>query len=257
MQVGDFQGVRIYRALPEDKRLHKDGSPRHPRKVGKIHYPVFTSDGHRVVGFMVKQPDVAGMIKQEDRFVALDAIGVDGDFLVVRDEKASFDAAAAKRLGIDLDRCLIWTGMDVFTESGTKLGFCVDAACHPRTGAVNSFAITPGATSSALVGDLQMPARLLVGYREGAMIVSDAATQLEFSGGAAAKAAEASVKVGAQVKKGAKVLDEKGSRALDKGSRALGKQLGKTKGMFGAFASEFKKASASPSSGKKKPRPKP
>ena len=60
---------------------------------------------------------------------------------------------------------------------------------------------------------------------------------------AAAKAAEASVVVGDKVKKGAKVLDDKGSVAVDKGSRALGKQLGKTRGMFKAFKDEYQKAS--------------
>ena len=101
---------------------------------------------------------------------------------------------------------------------------------------------------------------MLKGYRDGAMIVEDAAANLEFSGGAAAKAAEASVKVAArasevtakakvQAKKGAAVIDEKGSKALDKGSRALGKQLGKTKGMFGAFVSEYKKAAGTPAKG--------
>ena len=63
------------------------------------------------------------------------------------------------------------------------------------------------------------------------------------SGAAAAKAAEASVVVGDKVKKGAKVLDDKGSVAVDKGSRALGKQLGKTRGMFKAFKDEYQKAS--------------
>ena len=64
---------------------------------------------------------------------------------------------------------------------------------------------------------------MLKGYRDGAMIVSDAALDLEFSGGAAAKAAEASVKVAAkagevgakakvQAKKGAAIIDDAGSR---------------------------------------------
>ncbi len=52
--------------------------------------------------------------------------------------------------------------------------------------------------------------------------------------------------MGAQVKKGAKKLDDKGSVAIDKGSRALGKQLGKTRGMFKSFAAEYKKAAGTP-----------
>ena len=68
---------------------------------------------------------------------------------------------------------------------------------------------------------------------------------------AAAKAAEASVVVGDKVKKVAKVLDDKGSVAVDKGSRALGKQLGKTRGMFKAFKDEYQKASGGSSKASK------
>lgn len=105
------------------------------------------------------------------------------------------------------------------------------------------FYVTAGAASSVLVGDTQVPPTMLRGYENGAMIVSDEVKALGYSGGAAAKAAEASVVVGDKVKKGAKVLDDKGSVAVDKGSRALGKQLGKTRGMFKAFKDEYQKAS--------------
>ena len=71
------------------------------------------------------------------------------------------------------------------------------------------------------------------------------------SGGAAAHAAEASVAVSTKVKAGAKVLDDKGSVALDRGSKALGKQLGRTKGMFKSFAAEYKKAAGTPAKKKR------
>ena len=68
----------------------------------------------------------------------------------------------------------------------------------------------------------------------------------------AAKAAEATVVISDKVKSGARKLDEHGSVAVEKGSRALGKQLGKTKGMFKAFKEEYKKASGSAGSSAKK-----
>ena len=105
MRAGDFVGVKVYRKPAEDKRTKKDGTPRSPKKLGKIHFPVFTPGGTRVVGD--------------------------------------------------------------------------------------------------------------------------------------------------KVKKGAKVLDDKGSVAVDKGSRALGKQLGKTRGMFKAFKDEYQKASGSSSKASK------
>lgn len=247
MLVGTLQGVRVWLAKPKGKQDKKDGRPASPKYLGKVHLPVFTPNGQRIVGFMVKQPDIAGMIKQPDRFVALDAFAVDdqGDLLVA-DVRESFDAAAAKRLGIDLDACVIWTGMDVRTQSGTKLGYCADASFNYRTGAVDMFKLTPSGASSALIGYLEMPADYLLGYSKGAMVVKDEASHLEFSGGAAAKAAEASVKASEGVKKGAKVLDEKGSEAVEKGSQALGRQIGKTAGAFKEFSSEYKKAAGTP-----------
>lgn len=262
MLAGDFTGLKLYKLPDPDKRVAKDGTPRDPKKIGRIHCPVFSSEGTRVVGFMLKLPDIAGMVKRPDRFLAYDAIGVAGEYMVAKDDRAAFDAAAAKRLGVNLDTCLIWTGMDVRTVSGKVVGYCADADFNPKTGLVTSFILTEGGASNALVGHREMPASMLKGYRDGAMIVSDDVLSLDFSGGAAAKAAEASVKVAAkatevgakakvQAKKGAAILDEKGSKALDKGSKALGKQLGKTKGMFGSFVSEYKKAAGSSPSKKK------
>ena len=242
MNASDLQGMKVYRIPAPAKRTKKDGTPRDPKKLGKIHFPVFTHDGRRVVGYMVKLPDVVGMVKQPDRFVALDAIDVYEGVIGIKDERDSYDAAAAKRLGVSLDECLIWTGMDVRTKSGKNVGYCSDATFSAKTGAVSAFDITGGAASSLLVGSVQMPASYLLGYKQGAMIVSDDITELELSGGVAAKAAEASVVVGDKVKKGAKVIDDKGSVALDKGSRALGKRLGRTRGMFKSFAAEYKKA---------------
>jgi len=95
MRAGDFVGAKIYRKPTEDKRTKKDGTPRSPKKLGKIHFPVFTPGGTRVVGFMVRQSDIAGMIERPDRFVALDAIGVYEGAIAVDDVKGTYDAAAA------------------------------------------------------------------------------------------------------------------------------------------------------------------
>ena len=96
MRAGDFVGAKIYRKPTEDKRTKKDGTPRSPKKLGKIHFPVFTPGGTRVVGFMVRQSDIAGMIERPDRFVALDAIGVYEGAIAVDDVKGTYDATAAK-----------------------------------------------------------------------------------------------------------------------------------------------------------------
>ncbi len=257
MRTKDFQGLKVYRIPPENKRARKDGTPRDPKRLGKIHFPVFTAEGTRLVGFMVSPPDIAGMIKQPDTFIARDALRVYEGVVAVDDARSTYDAAAAKRLGIDLDTCIIWTGMDVVTVSGKNLGYCSDVEFNPKTGAVQTFSLTSGAAASALLGTLEMPVTYLRGYADGAMIVDDAAASLEFSGGAAAKAGEASAKLKDKAKQGARELDEKSSEAIEKGSaavgkgaRALGKQLGRTRGMFSSFKDEFKKA-AGPAPSKK------
>ena len=214
MRAADFVGAKIYRKPAEDKRTKKDGTPRSPKKLGKIHFPVFTPGGTRVVGFMVRQSDIAGMIERPDRFVALDAIGVYEGAIAVDDVKGTYDAAAAKRLDINLDDCIIWVGMDVRTESGDVVGYCSDVEFKPRSGIVQAFYVTAGAASSVLVGDTQMPPTMLRGYADGAMIVSDEVRSLGYSGGAAAKAAEASVVVGDKVKKGAKDERRRGTPPL-------------------------------------------
>lgn len=251
MRTQDFQGLKIYRMPVDAKRTRKDGTPRDPKKIGKVHFPVFSPDGLRVVGFMVSPPDVVGMIKQPDRFVARDVIRIYEGVFAVPDAKDSFDAAAAKRLGVDLDACIIWTGMDAVTVSGKALGYCADAEFDPKTGKVSMFSLTSGMAASALVGTIDMPASYLKGYSNGAMVVDDEAANIAFSGGVAAKAGEASAKIGVKVRSGAESLDQKGADAIkrssatmEKGGRALGKQIGKTRGMFSNFANEFKKASA-------------
>ena len=186
MRAGDFVGAKIYRKPTEDKRTKKDGTPRSPKKLGKIHFPVFTPGGTRVVGFMVRQSDIAGMIERPDRFVALDAIGVYEGAIAVDDVKDTYDAAAAKRLDINLDDCIIWVGMDVRTESGDVVGYCSDVEFKPRSGIVQAFYVTAGAASSILVGDTQVPPTMLRGYENGAMVVSDEVKSLGYSGGAAA-----------------------------------------------------------------------
>lgn len=250
MLTNDFQGQKLYREPAPNKRTKRDGVLRGPKRIGKIHLPVFTPDGMRLLGFMVSSPEIAGMVKPADFFVAFDALHIFDGVLAISTDKANTDKAAAKRLGINLDQCLIWTGMDVRTKSGDVLGYCNNASFDPKTGAVEWYGVTRGAASSALVGDIHMPASFVFGYQQGFMVVEDKARDLEVVGGAAAKAAEASIKVSATVKKGAKKLDDKGSVAVEKGSRALGKQLGKTRGMFTAFKDEFKKA-AGPSQKKK------
>jgi len=132
MRAGDFVGAKIYRKPTEDKRTKKDGTPRSPKKLGKIHFPVFTPGGTRVVGFMVRQSDIAGMIERPDRFVALDAIGIYEGAIAVDDVKDTYDAAAAKRLDIASsgsvwtcarNRAMLWATARTLSSSHARASY--------------------------------------------------------------------------------------------------------------------------------------
>lgn len=211
-------------------------------RLGKVHLAVFSPEGTRVVGFLVSRPDVAGMVKREDVFVALDALKpCDGGVRVIGGPD-SFDDAARQRLGLDWDRCLIWAGMDAKTTDGKQLGYVNDASFNTKTGAVESFLVGDGGMAQQLVGSVQIPVDMLRGYEKGFMIVAPEAAHQALTGGVAAKAGEGYARAKHEGKQVAAKAGKAAGEAVDKGSRALGKQLGRTKGMFSSFMDEFKKA---------------
>ena len=94
-------------------------------RFGRVHNVVFSPDGRRVVGIMVKRPDVVAMVAVADAFVALDALGpCDGGLRVTRGRDA-YDELAQERLGLDWDRCIIWVGMVAW--------FAAELICHWQT----------------------------------------------------------------------------------------------------------------------------
>ncbi len=221
----------------------KQGKEEEFKKLGRIHMAVFSPKGSRLVGYLVKRPDVAGMVKRKDIFVAYDSIAREDDHLLITDEKNGTDDAARKRLNLDWDRCVMWAGMDARTRSGKDLGFVSDVSFDENTGKVEAFYVGDGGMAESLVGALPIPASMVKGYSKGYMVVDDAAKDLQLTGGVAAKAGEGYAKAKVKGAAASKKFDAKASVAVDKGSKALGKQLGKTKGMFNSFLDEYKKAS--------------
>ena len=249
-------GQRVYQLPAAGKETNRKGKPRTASKLGKVHNVVFGPSGKQVVGVQVKQPDIAGMVRRPDVFVALDRLkpyaGADvpkPGYAFVAETEAS-DKAALKRLGIDYDRCIIWVGMDVRTSDGKNLGFVSSANFDEQTGEVESFSCGDGGAANALIGSRVFGQAAVLGYRDGYMVVRPEAAGSGFSGGLAekagaaagqaqVKAAEVGEKASVAASKAGKVAGE----AANKGARSLGKQLGRTKGMFSSFKEEFDKAS--------------
>ena len=268
-------GVRVYRA--KERRNKEDKISR----LGKVHQVVFAPDGHSIVGVTVRRPDIAGMIKQDDVFVALDALEpVATGGLAIADREGATDKAAIKRLGLDWDRCVIWVGMDVRTSDGKLLGYVSDVLFDAEQGTVRAFSCTDGGAASALVGDRRFGPAMVKGLRGTTMVVDPEVAHMEFSGGLAGRAGAAT----AQAKQKAAELGEAASvqaaragkaagEAATKGGHALGraighakaqvstgadaaklpsaesagdavsKQLGRVRGMFADFKREFDEAS--------------
>lgn len=210
------------------------------KKMGRVHNLVFAPDSRTVVGFMIKRPDIAGMIKQEDRFVAIDAIAVNDKAITCSSAQDAFDQAACKSRNIDFDSCIIWEGCDVKTQAGQFLGYVVDACFDLSTGVVDYFAAQEGSTASALVGNFEIPAAWVLSYKGGTMVVRSEAANLELSGGLAGKAGEGYAVAKDKAKEGVAKADEAAAKAVDKGSHALGGVIGRTKQTFAETASGFK-----------------
>lgn len=231
-KIDAYQGVKVFltKKARKDKK-NPDASAEKLSKLGKIHMAVFAPNGRQLAGFLVARPDVVGMVKREDAFLAWDSFEPCERGLVVTRPDDGLDDAARKRLDLDWDKCIMWAGMDARTRSGKVLGYVNDVEFDLKTGAAKTFFVGDGGMSRALVGSFEIPAQMVIGYSaaDQFMVVSDEAENLAVDGGVAAKAGEAwaSAKV-----KGAEVGHKAGaaaSEAVDKGTFALGRALGKAK----------------------------
>ena len=202
-------------------------------KLGKIHNVVFApfkqGQSSQVVGVMVQKPDIAGMIKQDDAFVTLESLETIEQGLCVKDPKNNIDKAAIKRLNLDFDNCILWHGMEARTKSGKNLGYVSGAEFDQTTGVVSAFLVGNGAGSEALVGSFAIKPEWLLGYSNGAMVLSDEAADAQLTGGLAAKAGEGYAAAAAKASEATAKAGKAVAEATEKGAFALGKTLAKAK----------------------------
>lgn len=228
------------------------------KRVGKVRRFVFHPSERRCIGFLVKRPDAALMFHRKDLFVALDGFHIEDDQVVVHDDSEATERGAIKALGVNWEKCVIWVGMPVVTESGEALGFVDVVAFDRETGEVAWLTTENGAANKAILGKRKVPGKFVRGFRRGpaddpenpgVILAADEVLELAAEGGAAAAAGKATAVVTSKAKQGAaaaKPVAQKAAKAtgeaVDAGSYALGKQLGKATGMFAAFKDEYKKA---------------
>lgn len=274
MNTQDLANKKVWTSRPTKN------DPDAVKKVGRIHAFVFHPSKAQLVGFLVKRPDVALMFRREDMFVAFNGFDVledDGghEVIVVREEPQAQGRGATKALGLNLDACVIWVGLPAMTPSGQSLGLVEGVEFDPATGRVLSVSVSKGATANTLLGRRNIPGNLMLGFRRGqgaklfltdedddpeslgAVIVDEAALDVPIEGGVAEKAGAATAvatdKAKKTYKKVANTMSEKvkpkaqeasavAGAAVQKGVFATGRQIARTKGMFGNFKDEFKSA---------------
>ena len=244
------------------------GGKKGTKRIGKVRSFVFHPKERRLIGFMVKRPDLLWMFHRKDLFVSLDGFELDDGRIVLSDDTKTRDKAACKALDVRLDDCIIWVGLPVVTESGDTLGTVGTVTFSLATGKVDSFVVNTGATANALLGTRSVPAELIRGFRRGvgtalagqyegddetpvlgAIMVDDAAADIAVEGGAAEKAGAATAvamdKAHTAVDKAKPKVSEAAHAAGDavnKGAYAAGKQIGAATGMFSDFKKEYDKA---------------
>ena len=227
LKVNDLYGRKVY--VPKKNRKKDADEVLKLSRLGKVNMAVFSPNGRRVVGFIVRRPDIAGMVKRPDAFLAFDSYRIleDNTLLVTRED--GLDDAARARLGIDWDSCVMWAGMDAKTVAGKKLGYVSDAEFDEKTGVTSKFFVGDGGVARAIVGSFEIPASMVRGYSKGYMVVDNAAADLELDGGVAAKAGEGYAKAKVKGAEAASKAGKAAGEAVDKGSYAFGRMLGKAK----------------------------
>ena len=229
LRIAELTGRKVL--VHKKTKTAKDGTTTEKyQKLGKVHNAVFYPDGRRVAGLMVKRPDVVGMVKRADVFLAWDSFVIANDgSLQVSGTEAPLDDRAIRRLGLNWDACIIWSGMDVRTTTGKSLGYVSDAEVDERTGRVTCFLTTDGGMARALIGSFVITPDMVRGYSNGCMVIDPGDRAVELDGGLAGAAGEGYARAKAGASKVGKQVGAAAGKAVDKGSFALGKALGKAK----------------------------
>lgn len=247
------------------------GGKRGTKRIGKVKSCVFHPSEKRCVGFIVKRPDLLWMFHRKDLFVALDGFDMVDGRICIKEDADMTGPAACRRLGLNWDDCVLWEGMPLMTADGTAVGYVGRVTFSLTTGAVERLEASNGVTAKYLLGTLEVPADVLVGFRRGmgasltvkndsrelaegeqfmgAILVSDEVWELSPEGGWAEAAGEFTAKATARVREAAEAAKPKVSEvahaagdAINEGAQAVGKQVAASKGMFSSFKEEYDKA---------------
>jgi uncharacterized protein YrrD len=213
------------------------------RRVGRVSEVLFAPDSKRVAGYVVSRPRLLMILDRQDRYLAFDRSTLGEDEIAAEKGRASWDAAAARRLGFSWDVSVIWLGMPVLTRGGESLGKVRDALFDPKTGELEAVGLTEGVTADVALGFRDLPSAMVAGFDGKAVVVENEAATTGTSGGAAAAAGrgaavakQAAGEAARQVKSAAKTASAYGTSAVRVAARS--KTARRTAGWLKALKDE-------------------
>lgn len=220
----------------------------HKKPLGKVHFALFTPAGNRLVGFLIKRPDMLWMFKRKDIFVPIDVCHLQGSELHIHSSMRQLGKSALTRLALDWDSCIIWQGMDVVSQDKQMIGHISDVTLNASSGAVSEFIIDDGKIASRLVGHIKIPFSGYESCEKGRVVVNTQGISTELSKGLAADAGKKYAEAKYAGKKLAQRVNNKidevsSSQEYTNAAKSVGRQIKKSRSMFGDFLDEFKKAS--------------
>lgn len=173
------------------------------KRLGRVLSVLFELERPVVVGYIVERPRFLWLYDRKDRYLAHDRIKFTDEGIEIVEERGAWDRKAATRLGIDWENTVVWSGMPVRTEGGIEVGVVRDGLFDEGTGELRGLGLSGGTTADLALGTTDLPARMVIGFADGCIVISDEALALEPSGGAAAAAGKGAAVARAQAEEAA------------------------------------------------------
>lgn len=206
------------------------------KKYGRVRNVIFHPSKPQAVAITVKRPDLLWMFKRKDRFAALDKISLteSGDILLELSDDEAWDNGACKRLGIDMDRCIIWDNMNVRNLEGADLGAISNIVLNDEL-KIESIDVSSGDINRALLGSADIVVDRLRGYDPDAQaIVADVKPEeVTVNGGVAAKAGEAWAKGAHKMTENQEAISDRAAQNIEDTAFAAGEAIASVKEKVG------------------------
>jgi sporulation protein YlmC with PRC-barrel domain len=190
------------------------------KRVGRVVHVLFDAARPVVVGYLVERRRLLWLFDRKDRHLAHDRVRFTSEGMHIVQDGAVWDRKAASRLGIDWNLTVVWSGMPVRAEKGTRIGTVRDGVYDVETGELKALGLTGGITADLALGTTDLPAGLVMGFTDGYVVISDEALDIAPSGGAAEAAGKGAAVARVQAEKAATVAGDAAKTAMAYGKSA-------------------------------------